>query len=85
MKEYKESGGGQGDNDNGGKSKSTPKAKKDSKKDIKKPSSANKSMSGTSFKSKEYLSDDDTSSDEDNKVRYSIYRLFIDFLLVPTV
>ncbi|KAG9434226.1 FACT complex subunit Ssrp1 [Apis mellifera carnica] len=56
MKEYEASGGQKDKKEKG------EKKKKENKKE-----SPNKLMSGTSFKSKEYISDDESSSDEDNK------------------
>lgn len=56
MKEYEASGGGKT------KEKKIEKKKKETKKD-----SPSKQMSGSSFKSKEYISDDDSSSDESKK------------------
>lgn len=58
IKEYEASASGQKD-----KKEKGEKKKKENKKE-----SPNKLMSGTSFKSKEYISDDESSSDEDNKV-----------------
>ncbi|OAD58135.1 FACT complex subunit Ssrp1 [Eufriesea mexicana] len=57
MKEYEASGGGQKEKKDKGEKK-----KKENKKE-----SPNKGMSGTNFKSKEYISNDESSSDEDNK------------------
>lgn len=58
MKEYEASGG----------SKSKEKKEKtEKKKDTTKSSPGSKGMSGSSFKSKEYISDDDSSSDESKK------------------
>ncbi|XP_068982453.1 FACT complex subunit Ssrp1 isoform X2 [Bombus flavifrons] len=63
MKEYEASGGGGGDKEKiSEKKEKGEKKKKESKKE-----SPSKLMTGTSFKSKEYISDDESSSDEDNK------------------
>ncbi|XP_011700729.1 PREDICTED: FACT complex subunit Ssrp1 [Wasmannia auropunctata] len=59
MKEYEASGGGKAKET---KEKKTEKKKKETKKD-----SPSKQMTGSSFKSKEYISDDDSSSDESKK------------------
>lgn len=59
MKEYEASSGGKSKDK---KEKAEPKKKKETKKD-----SPSKLMSGTSFKSKEYISDDGSSSDESKK------------------
>lgn len=59
MKEYEASGGAGG----GAASGKEKKEKVEKQKDIKKES-PNKSMTGTTFKSKEYISDDDSSSGE---------------------
>jgi len=56
MKEYEASGGSKT------KEKKTERKKKETKKD-----SPSKNMSGSTFKSKEYISDDDSSSDESKK------------------
>ncbi|XP_076665639.1 structure specific recognition protein [Andrena cerasifolii] len=65
MKEYEASGGGQA-TENEEKAEKGEKKKKETKKEVKKDS-PNKLMSGASFKSKEYISDVDSSSDEDVK------------------
>ncbi|XP_033176107.1 FACT complex subunit Ssrp1 isoform X1 [Bombus impatiens] len=63
MKEYEASGGGAGDKEKiSEKKEKGEKKRKESKKE-----SPSKLMTGTSFKSKEYISDDESSSDEDNK------------------
>ncbi|XP_033347818.1 FACT complex subunit Ssrp1 isoform X3 [Bombus vosnesenskii] len=63
MKEYEASGGGGGDKEKiSEKKEKGEKKRKESKKE-----SPSKLMTGTSFKSKEYISDDESSSDEDNK------------------
>lgn len=59
MKEYEASGGGKSKEK---KEKTEMKKKKETKKE-----SPGKLMSGSSFKSKEYISDDDSSSDESKK------------------
>lgn len=61
MKEYEASGGGKS-KEKKEKTEKTEKKKKETKKD-----SPSKMMTGTSFKSKEYISDDDSSSDESKK------------------
>ncbi|XP_012539492.1 FACT complex subunit Ssrp1 [Monomorium pharaonis] len=58
MKEYKASGGDK---------TKEPKEKKERKKKETKKDSPSKQMSGSAFKSKEYISDDDSSSDESKK------------------
>lgn len=63
MKDYQASGGGGG----GGGSKEKIKEKKTEKKKETKKDSPSKQMSGSGFKSKEYISDDDSSSDESKK------------------
>ncbi|XP_012164467.1 FACT complex subunit Ssrp1 isoform X2 [Bombus terrestris] len=62
MKEYEASGGGGDKEKISEKKEKGEKKKKESKKE-----SPSKLMTGTSFKSKEYISDDESSSDEDNK------------------
>ncbi|XP_076164551.1 structure specific recognition protein [Ptiloglossa arizonensis] len=65
MKEYEASGGGQVKDK---KEKGDKKEKVDKKKkDVKKESPSSKLMSGNTFKSKEYISEDESSSDEDTK------------------
>ncbi|XP_071869543.1 structure specific recognition protein isoform X2 [Bombus fervidus] len=62
MKEYEASGGGGDKEKISEKKEKGEKKKKESKKE-----SPSKLMTGTSFKSKEYISDDESSSDDDNK------------------
>ncbi|XP_060826121.1 FACT complex subunit Ssrp1 isoform X2 [Bombus pascuorum] len=62
MKEYEASGGGGDKEKISEKKEKVEKRKKENKKE-----SPSKLMTGTSFKSKEYISDDESSSDEDNK------------------
>lgn len=59
MKEYEASGGG--------KTKEVKEKKTERKKKETKKESPSKQMTGSSFKSKEYISDDDSSSDESKK------------------
>lgn len=66
MKEYKASGGGKTKETKDTKEKKTERKKKETKKETKKDSPS-KQMTGSSFKSKEYISDDDSSSDESKK------------------
>ena len=69
MKEYEASGGGQATKEKAEKAEKGEKGekkKKEAKKEAKKESPT-KLMAGTSFKSKEYISDVDSSSDEDVK------------------
>ena len=61
MKEYEASADGEANE----KAEKGEKKKKEAKKEV----SPNKSMAGTTFKSKEYISDDDSSSGEDVKVQ----------------
>ena len=65
MKEYEASGGGQA-KEKVEKAEKGEKKKKEAKKEVKKESPS-KLMTGTTFKSKEYISDVDSSSDEDVK------------------
>lgn len=58
MKAYKESGGGKKDSDDEGDSKPSKKRKKES------PVKKSSAMSGTGYKSKEYISEDDSTSSE---------------------
>ncbi|CAL7950858.1 unnamed protein product [Xylocopa violacea] len=63
MKEYEASGGNQKEKkEKAEKSEKSEKKKKEVKKE-----SPSKLMAGTTFKSKEYISDDESSSDDDNK------------------
>ncbi|XP_020295334.1 FACT complex subunit Ssrp1 [Pseudomyrmex gracilis] len=64
MKEYEASGASKSIKE---KKDKTEKEKTEKKKDTTKSSPGSKGMSGTSFKSKEYISDDDSSSDESSK------------------
>lgn len=70
MKEYEASGGGQAKEkaEKAEKAEKGEKKKKETKKEVKKESPS-KLMTGTTFKSKEYISDVDSSSDEDVKVQ----------------
>lgn len=71
MKEYKASGGGGSQKEK--KEKEKPEKEKPEKEEKKKKESKKESpsklMTGGSFKSKEYISDDESSSDEDNKTK----------------
>ncbi|KAG5326253.1 SSRP1 protein, partial [Pseudoatta argentina] len=60
MKEYQTSGGGK-------EKTKEKKTREENKKETPKKDSPSKQMSGTGFKSKEYISDDDSSSDESKK------------------
>lgn len=67
MKEYEASGGGQKEKkekvEKAEKSEKADKKKPDSKKEVVKPTSA------PNYKSKEYISEEESSSDEDTKVK----------------